>query len=237
MKRIGPRFGSGFAAVLSAVLVLGSSHLGAQEPPPIDPNKMSDLGNKVFDTKTIDFDKQSDLVKTAPGFDKMFKMTGAGSDMINKTANLGGRQIYAPAVDFNKTFPTGESPLFKTTSPFSEKVSSLTADKTAPFSTETKAPGLDRVLPDKSYQGREASLVREAMDRLDQSSQEALAQQMKANASDPAAKNPSQNKGPSPVAPIISIEDVKLLIDKDVAPASEMPQAQAAGAAAAKATP
>jgi len=226
MKRPGIGFPSPFCIALAGALALSPFPLLAQEAPAIDPNKMSDLGTKAFDTKTIDFDKQSDLNKTATGFDKEFKTEGSASGLIDKTANLGGRQIYAPTLDFDKVYPTNDSQLFKASSPFSDKVSSLSADKQSPFSTETKATGFDRIMPDKSYQGPESSLIREAMDGLDQSSTQALAEHMKeAHASTSTAAQPSPALGGPQqigVAPMISIDDVKLLINKDVAPASEV---------------
>jgi len=235
MKRLGIGFPSPSCITLAGLLALSPFPLRAQEPPPIDPTKMSDLGNKTFDTKTIDFDKESGLAKTAPGFDKEFKTEGSASDLINKTANVGGRQIYAPMLDFNKTYQTSDSKLFQATSPFSDKVSSLTSGKQSPFTTETKAPGFDKMMPDKTYQGPESSLIREAMDRLDQSSTQALTQHMKAE-HDPsdAAKPGTSLGGPQQiaVAPMISIDDVKLLINKDIAPASETPMPTAAPAPA-----
>jgi len=224
MKRLGIGFPSPSCIALAGALALCPFLLRAQEPPAIDPNKMSDLGNKAFATRTIDFGKESGLSKMAPGFDKEFSTGGSASGLIDKTANIGGRQVYAPMLDFNKTYPTNDSPLFKTTSPFSEKVSSLAADKQSPFTTETKATGFDRIMPDKPYAGPESSLIREAMDRLDQSNTQALAQHMKTEHDSTPPKPDASLGGPQQigVAPMISIDDVKLLINKDVAPASEM---------------
>ncbi len=250
MKRLGIGFPCPSCIALAGALALGPLltpfPLRAQEAPTVDPNKMSDLGTKTFDTRMIDFDKQSGLAKTAPGFDKEFKTNGNASDLIHKTANLGGRQIYEPMLDFNKTYPTSDSTLFKAASPFSDKVSSLTANKQSPFSTGTKAPGFDKMMPDKVYQGPESSLIREAMDRLDQTSAQELAQRMNAqNNPTAAASKPDSLGGPQQlaVAPMISIDDVRLLINKDVAPASEAstqaaaPDPTVAPAPAAIATP
>lgn len=206
--------------------------LCAQQPPQDDLNKVSAYANKTFDFKTIDAGKPADLSKTAPGFDKEYKM--GVSDWTSKQATLGGRDIYAPTLDFSKVYPTSDSSLFQGISPLSGQASSLGV-KTSPFSAATPAPGFDRVLDDTLYRGREASIIREAMDRLDQQSQASLAHDALARqtASNKEGEAPSwaREGGSRAVKPLISIDDVKLLVDKDITAASAGSAASATSAA------
>ena len=172
----------------------------------VDPNKVSDLANKRFDIQNAD-----GFNAVAPGFDKSFSPAVNG-DWTNKMAQIGGRDIYVPALDLGKMYPVPENTLFKGTSDFSGKTSDL-ASKTSTLPTDAHFENFNHLVDDKYYQGREADLIRQAMDQLSVmklKKGDALSQQMTASMPNDGHK--------IDVAPEITVEDVKSILNKDVGP-------------------
>jgi hypothetical protein len=183
---------------------------------------MSPLGSQVFDMKTIQLGGSSNpFTKQASGFDKTVLF--GTSDLIDKKAVLGGHDVTAPTLDFNKSFPISDTKLFQGASEYSSKTSDLTG-KTSTLSADKDAPAqFSRILEEKDYQGRESTLIREAIDQMAAQSRDALHDEVSADAGgvNPAADKDKPHKAIKgvatiPVRPMISIDDVKALINKDV---------------------
>lgn len=84
---------------------------------------------------------------------------------FDRAANLGGKEMQTPLLDFSKTYPT-------TTSPLGQKKSSL-GDTPASFkftesswSSRPTPQGLDKKLPTVVYTGREAELVNRSFSQV-----------------------------------------------------------------------
>ncbi|MDE1169649.1 MAG: hypothetical protein PW734_00325 [Verrucomicrobium sp.] len=162
-----------------------------------DPNKVSPLSAKRFELKEAD-----GFGGIAPGFEKSFALPS--SDWTFRTASLGGRQIYAPAVDFSKEYRTPAVALAQTSSSLQEKTAPFSSTTVAPLPGQAPVSKFDHLFDDKFYRGREEDLIRQAIDRLSAQSDAALAKQIK----------PGGGNGPS-----LTVDQVKELINKDVAPA------------------
>ena len=206
---------------LSAVLLAGLTVARADDlTPKIDSTKVSKFADKQFDVKSV-----NGFGGTAPGFDKTFALPGGADGLIQKTANIGGREIYGTSIiDFNKTYATHDMEGFNKTSPFDGQMSAMNG-RPSPLPMEAKVKDFDHmVFDDKEYRGREADRIRDAIDRMQTQSQSALSQQMtQAPAGTDAKKGDREMdktiaSGPRQITPMINIDDVKLLINKDVAP-------------------
>jgi hypothetical protein len=207
--------------VLSAVFLAGLFAARADDlTPKIDSAKVSTFADKQFDVKSV-----NGFGGAAAGFDKTYATPGGADSLIQKTANLGGREVYGTSIiDVNKTYATHDMEGFNKVSPLDGQMSPMSG-RPSPLPMEAKVKDFDHmVFDDKEYRGREADRIRDAIDRMQTQSQSALSQQMAQSPGGTESKKASREgdktiaSGPRQIAPVINIDDVKLLINKDVAP-------------------
>ncbi len=167
----------------------------------VDPNQVSPLASKTFPLKEAE-----GFGGAAPGFDKDFATTT--SDWTFRNANLGGRAIYAPEVDFSKDYPVKNLSMETQVSPLGSQKAPFSTSTVADLPTQASVPQFDHLFDDKMYRGREEDLIRQAIDQLTAQSDTALAKQIK----------PDSTNGPT-----LTVDQVKTLINKDVAPIKGMP--------------
>jgi hypothetical protein len=116
---------------------------------------------------------------------------------FNSTAQLGGRPIDAPTLNFQKTFPTGNSTLSNKTF-LTPDQSSVWQRPSLLFSDQKNATGFDKKVAAKEYQGRYAEAMKQDMRKI--TDQLGSISQM-----------PDRT---------MTIEEVKELLNRDLAPKS-----------------
>lgn len=110
--------------------------------------------NKKFNTRNL---SPGSLGSGSSGeWDKSFatkKFTG-----FDRAANMGGKEIKSPLLDFNKTYPTTTSPLGQKKSSLGETTTSIKLTESN-WSSRPSPQGFDKKLPNVVYTGREAQAV------------------------------------------------------------------------------
>ncbi len=209
--------------LLAAGIVSGQA---ADKPLQVDPSKVSEFQGKAFNLK-----EAPGFGGSAPGFDKAAAGYGSGTSpgWVDRRADVGGRDIYSPDLKMDQAFAVPQTGLFQGASPFS--------DKTAPFSmTDSKLPmnapldhfGTQVPFSGKAYAGPENDRLRAALGQLLDKNQGAIAAPDPLHPTKNDALHKQMNSVGGHVGPIITVDDIRGLINKDVSPVSPAAAPEAA---------
>lgn len=186
-----------------------------------DPSFKVDLSKvSALQGKSYNLQEASGFTGTAPGFDKAYGgfQGKGGSGWIDRRADVGGRDIYAPDVRMDKAFAVPQTSLFQGNSSFSDKTAPFAASDSAglPMDAPMEHFGGEVPFAGKSYGGPESDKLRQALDRLFDKGGSQTADPLHPVKDD--ALHKQLNTAGGRISPIVTVEDVKVLINKDIAP-------------------
>jgi hypothetical protein len=159
--------------------------------------------NKKFNTRNLSPGSLGS--GTSSEWDKSFatkKFTG-----FDREANIGGKEITAPILDYNKTYPTATSPLGQKKSSLGDTPASIQLTESS-WSSRPSPQGWDKKLPTKVYTGREAEKVNRSFSEVTR----------------------SMNPGRAIPDRALNEQEVKALLNRDVGPEPRRASASEASA-------